>query len=106
MAQRNAESFKELSCRPIPTSSEQEEHYSTEDNAKNYLRASLTKAVCYFCGKSKHPRHLCPAKNVACNYSNKVGHFYKICQKRIADQRESNTDSKLNAIFGVKLATI
>ena len=37
LAQKNAESFKQLSCRSILTSSEQEEHYSKEDNAKNHL---------------------------------------------------------------------
>ena len=36
----------------------------------------------------------------------KVGHFYKVCQKRIANQQESNTNSKLNAMFGVKLDTV
>ena len=86
LAYRNAESFEELSCRSGPTSSEQEEHYSTEDNAKNHLRASSTKAVCYFCGKSKHARHLCSARKVTCNYCDKVGHFYKVCQKQIGNQ--------------------
>ena len=106
LAHKNSESFKELNCRSVSTSNGPEERFSSEDNVNNHLKASSTKAVCYFCDKSNHPRHLCPAKNVTCNYCNKIGHFFKVCQRRIANGRQSNTNSKLNAMSGAKLAMV
>ena len=106
LAHKNSESFKELNCRSVSTSNGPEERFSSEDNVNNHLKASSTKTICYFCGKSNHPRHLCPAKNVTCNYCNKIGHFFKVCQRRIANGRQSNTNSKLNAMSGTKLAMV
>ncbi|XP_003370003.1 zinc knuckle protein [Trichinella spiralis] len=34
----------------------------------------------YFCGKRRHPRANCPARNTTCNNCGKVGHFAKVCR--------------------------
>ncbi|KRZ72456.1 Retrovirus-related Pol polyprotein from transposon 17.6 [Trichinella papuae] len=42
--------------------------------------SAAIKQVCYFCGKRRHPRVNCPARNTTCNNCGKVGHFAKVCK--------------------------
>jgi hypothetical protein len=37
-------------------------------------------SACYFCGRSRHPRSKCPAKDATCNKCSKTGHFSKVCR--------------------------
>lgn len=41
--------------------------------------AAVSKQTCFFCGNSRHPRKLCPARDVECFKCTKVGHFGKVC---------------------------
>ena len=48
---------------------------------------------------------ICPAKDAACNFCQKVGHYFKVCQKRLGN-RSINAIKKTAAIQGPKLATL
>ena len=37
---------------------------------------------CYNCGY-EHPPENCPAKNAECHFCKKIGHFRKVCKKRL-----------------------
>jgi len=71
----------------------------------NHLRAGSVKQLCYFCGNARHPRKNCPAKDAACNFCQKVGHYFKVCQKRLGNHSIDAT-KKTAAIQGPKLATL
>jgi len=70
----------------------------------NHLRAGSVKQLCYFCGNARPPRKNCPAKDAACNFCQKVGHYFKVCQKRLGN-RSIDAIKKTAAIQGPKLAT-
>jgi len=38
-----------------------------------------TKGKCWYCGRCRHPRQLCPARNATCFKCGKKGHFAQIC---------------------------
>ena len=65
----------------------------------NHLRAGSVKQLCYFCGNARHPRKNCPAKDAACNFCQKVGHYFKVCQKRLGN-RSIDAIKKTAAIQG------
>ncbi|KRY38352.1 Retrovirus-related Pol polyprotein from transposon gypsy [Trichinella spiralis] len=49
--------------------------------------SAAIKQECYFCGKGRHPRINCPARNTTCNNCGKVGNFaevYRSASKRTA----------------------
>lgn len=54
--------------------------------------AFATRAACYFCGNSKHPRPRCPTRNVYCMKCGKRGHFAKVC-KAVDLGKQSNRTS-------------
>ena len=37
---------------------------------------------CYFCGRKRHPRSECPAKESVCHSCGKLGHFSKVCKQK------------------------
>ena len=54
-----------------------------EENDSNFiikpqLAASVSK--CFFCGRNRHPRYSCPARDTFCNNCGKKGHFAKVCR--------------------------
>jgi len=67
----------------------------------NHLRAGSVKQLCYLCGNARHPRKNCPAKDVACNLCQKVGHYFKVCQKRLGN-RSIDATKETAAIQGPK----
>ena len=62
------------------------------------------KQLCYFCGNARHPHKNCPSKDASCNFCQKVGHYFKVCQKRLGNR--STDATKTAAIQGPKLATL
>ena len=71
----------------------------------NHLRAGSVKQLCYFCGNARRPRKNCPAKDAACDFCQKVGHYFKVCQKRL-ENRSIDATKKTAAMQGPKLATL
>jgi len=71
----------------------------------NHLRAGSVEQLCYFCGNAQYPRKNCPAEDAVCNFCQKVGHYFKVCQKRLGN-RSIDAIKKTAAIQGPKLATL
>ena len=99
MAYRNAETFREdTTC--INTFLK-ETSLSDNDVDSISLKGSLPlKKTCYFCEQPSHSRYTCPPRNATCNYCNKIGHFYKVCRKRLSNNRPQNSGPKSSAISG------
>ena len=105
MAYRNAETFREdTTC---SNTFLKETSLSVNDIDSNSIKASLPlKKTCYFCGQPSHSQYACPARNATCNYCNKIGHFYKVCRKRLSNHRPQNSGIKSSAISGPTLAIV
>jgi len=71
----------------------------------NYLRAGSVKQLCNFCGNTQHPCRNCPTKDAACNFCQKAGHYFKVCQKRLG-KHSIDAIKKTAAIQGPKLVTL
>ena len=62
--------------------------FSGENNADNTEQDQSTLAVvskalkCYFCGKPRHLRSACPARELNCKNCGKVGHFAVVCRSK------------------------
>ncbi|KRZ59977.1 Retrovirus-related Pol polyprotein from transposon 17.6 [Trichinella nativa] len=56
---------------------------------------------CFFCGRSKHPRFQCPAREATCNECGKKGHYAKVCRSSVY----SSTSASLSTITGATLAS-
>lgn len=55
--------------------------------AESHVNASsATHATqkCYFCGRSRHPRYVCPARDAVCMKCRKRGHFQTVCKSSSA----------------------
>ena len=56
---------------------------------------------CYFCGRIKHPRRACPAKDATCNNCGKQGHWSKVCRSAnkkhhaASDESDRHTSASL-----------
>ncbi|KRX92949.1 hypothetical protein T4E_7540 [Trichinella pseudospiralis] len=57
---------------------------------------------CFFCGRSKHPRFQCPAREAICNKCGKKGHYAKVCRSSVS----SSTTASLSTITGATLASV
>ena len=47
------------------------------EDSTNFLAAATSN--CYNCGRSRHPRRLCPARDATCHKCSRKGHFAKHC---------------------------
>ncbi|XP_064468601.1 uncharacterized protein LOC135381115 [Ornithodoros turicata] len=66
---------KHVGRRSHPAQREQQQQ-STPVNGK---RTMIKQRTCGWCGRLRHPRSSCPAKNVTCNKCHKGGHFAAVC---------------------------
>jgi hypothetical protein len=67
------------------------------ENSIEKGNVSAINSACYFCGRSRHPRNNCPAKDATCNKCSKIGHFSKVCR---------SSKVVLAAVHSPNLATI
>ena len=51
-----------------------------DDKSEDSTLAAAT-SNCWNCGRSRHPRRLCPAKDATCNKCSRRGHFAKQCRE-------------------------
>ncbi|KAK4317205.1 hypothetical protein Pmani_011686 [Petrolisthes manimaculis] len=42
--------------------------------------AAVSKLACHFCGRGRHLRYRCPARNSVCHQCGKKGHFFSVYQ--------------------------
>ena len=79
---------------------------SMEMMSKTWLmQTTSVKQLCYFFGNAQHPYKNCPAKDAVCNFCQKVGHYFKVCQKRLGN-RGIDATKKTAAMQWPKLTTL
>lgn len=64
-------------------------------------QASPSVRKCGWCGKDRHARESCPAKNARCHQCNKLGHYSSVCRSSSRPRASMNSvqeDSFLGAI--------
>ncbi|KAJ4439883.1 hypothetical protein ANN_08012 [Periplaneta americana] len=59
--------------------------------------SAATKMMCYLCGREKHPRTQCPARNAICKKCAKMGHFANVCKSKFFKQSQDKTSASLLA---------
>lgn len=74
MAQRHSESYMAYN----PSVSAAYNQNEITDVSPSTSAASVSK--CYFCGREKHSRLVCPAKNAVCKKCDKRGHYAVVCK--------------------------
>ena len=79
MAERQNQSFRPgYAAAAVPTLEEQQA--LQELTLGDSTSASATNnQKCYFCGQSRHPKSVCPARDATCKKCHKKGHFAKVC---------------------------
>ena len=63
---------------------------------ENTSAAVSQRAKCFFCGKLRHPRIACPAKDSRCNTCDKLGHFAKVCRSK-GNRSSSKNSASVNS---------
>lgn len=61
---------------------------SQEGENDNNQIVAVANAKCFFCGRRKHVRKDCPARNAVCYLCKKNGHFASVCQSSKMSIRE------------------
>ena len=59
---------------PPPPQQQQQQPRNNKNNSSH-----KSKELCWNCGKARHPRNQCPAREVFCGNCGKKGHFKEVC---------------------------
>ena len=96
LAQRNTELIDINLPRSLPgtsaavsTSTPEEEQKGPKNSRNANCETAVFAEKCYFCGKNKHPRSQCPAREVICYRCHKIGHFSKVCRSKTTGNAHS-----------------
>jgi len=54
---------------------------------------------CFWCGKQRHSKEHCPAKNSICKYCKKKGHWEVVCRNKKRNVHEVETSPELNSVY-------
>ena len=79
-AQRHSENYVSLPYQTNSITGDVPTHQGNKETVVPLSAAQSTNELCYFCGKRRHPRTKCPAREVDCNKCGKRGHFAKVCK--------------------------
>uniref|UniRef100_A0A2C9LBJ4 CCHC-type domain-containing protein n=1 Tax=Biomphalaria glabrata TaxID=6526 RepID=A0A2C9LBJ4_BIOGL len=79
------------SASPLPNVTIPQSASNSHTHEENALASK-----CYFCGRVKHPRSQCPAREVTCNQCFKKGHFQRVCKSRSSTVSAIATVQPLN----------
>lgn len=68
----------------LPTSNKNVSHSILDTRCSPSTETLATTVIqkCFFCGRLRHPRNKCPAKDAVCNSCNKLGHFSVVCRSK------------------------
>ncbi|XP_055891822.1 uncharacterized protein LOC129927331 [Biomphalaria glabrata] len=77
-----------------PTSSHLETFISNEDQELNAI-----KSLCYFCGRRRHSRTECPARNALCHQCGKKGHFQTVCKSSKTTANKADSKISLTSVI-------
>lgn len=61
---------------------------------------------CFFCGRKRHPRNVCPARNVTCMNCGKKGHYQTVCRSPAATTPASHAILLAASSAGLSRATV
>ena len=106
LAQKNEESYNAgylqqtvslLNSAQTPSTSKETTETSELSYNVNSLCTTAVKEKFIFCGHKRHPRKMCPARNVTCFKCSKKGHFAKKCHSKV--------DATLSEVMSIEPAS-
>ena len=62
---------------------------AVETSAKEDIVFAAISQKCSFCGNKRHPRRICPAREIECYRCGKKGHFAKVCRSSGSTQQDT-----------------
>lgn len=77
-------------------------HSGAMDSPPELNVTAATSTVCFFCGKYRHPRSKCPAREATCNSCGKKGHYQNVCRSNPSTKR---TASAIHPVISSIVAT-
>ena len=107
-AHKNAESYRESDIPTAAAIPSQMEDVTLSGQATSLAATSkplttprvkqnsdkpFSNSQCFFCGNKRHPRSLCPAKDVSCLRCGSLGHFAKVCRNSKRQQQNSEQEN-------------
>ena len=94
-AEAQACSYNVGTCNSVSTSNIQTSDLPNLESVHQI--AGLLKDMCFFCGRPRHPRSKCPAKEDTCNSCGKVGHWSMVCKSSKRSSQPSHTPRPTNS---------
>ena len=115
VAQRNAENYQSQSQSFTPVSSvvqnddhpafqqsaaavkynQPSGHYNRSGNSGSNNQSFGSSDKCWFCGRDRHPRAKCPARNDDCKTCGKKGHWWKFCNSKSGDGKTAGASAAI-----------
>ncbi|GBL82434.1 Uncharacterized protein K02A2.6 [Araneus ventricosus] len=62
-----------------PSSGARKQNVKPDFHRKNNENESRLHGKCKWCGKQRHDKRVCPARNARCRRCSKIGHYAKVC---------------------------
>ena len=93
IAQKNASSYVNpsyVACISNPSNS-----CSPSVTNSSELLSAVPNTTCFFCGRTRHSRINCPARNAICKKCGKKGHFQSVCRSSQHTHFSASTDTPI-----------
>ena len=94
MAQKQSQSYN-MPTNPCGSTTKQE----VTCNSDFHITSAVNGEKCFFCGRTRHPRLSCPARDATCRACGKKGHFQTVCRSTKIKTVASTCNSSLSSVF-------